>query len=54
MITGSGTALNVAFTDAVRAGLDADPLVHDPRRYLAAARLGVADVVEELLRALDS
>ncbi len=47
-----GTALNVAFTSRVRRALDADPTVVDPRRYLANARQGVADVVEELLRAL--
>lgn len=47
-----GTALNVAFTDRVRAYLEANPLVHDPRRYLAAGRDGIADVVEDLLRAL--
>jgi fructose-bisphosphate aldolase class II len=47
-----GTALNVAFTQRVRACLDENPTVHDPRRYLAAAREGIADVVEELLRAL--
>lgn len=47
-----GTALNVAFTDRVRAHLEADPSVHDPRRYLAAGREGIADVVADLLRAL--
>ena len=49
-----GTALNVAFTDQVRAFLEADPTVHDPRRYLAAARQGVAETVEELLRDLST
>ena len=44
-----GTALNVAFTSAVRSALDADPAVVDPRRYLAAAREAVADVVWQLL-----
>jgi fructose-bisphosphate aldolase class II len=47
-----GTALNVAFTRGVRAVLDRDPDVHDPRRYLAGARDAVALVVEELLTAL--
>ena len=47
-----GTALNLAFTGAVRAHLEADPQVHDPRRYLRDARLAVAGVVEELLAAL--
>jgi fructose-bisphosphate aldolase class II len=49
-----GTALNVAFTSQVRRALEADPTMHDPRRYLGAARLGIAEVVEELLRALAS
>ena len=49
-----GTALNVAFTDQVRAFLEADPTVLDPRRYLAAARQGVAETVEELLRDLST
>ena len=48
-----GTALNVAFTSRVRPALDADPAVHDPRRYLASARQGMAEVVEALLRDLD-
>jgi len=47
-----GTALNVAFTDRVRAYLVANPSVHDPRRYLAVGREGIADAVEELLQAL--
>lgn len=40
-----GTALNVAFTGEVRARLDADPRVTDPRRYLADAREAVATAV---------
>ena len=47
-----GTALNVAFTSRIRAHLEADPNVHDPRKYLAEARQAVAGVVEELLGAL--
>jgi fructose-bisphosphate aldolase class II len=47
-----GTALNVAFTAEVRAALDADTKLTDPRRYLSRARDAVADVVEELLTAL--
>jgi fructose-bisphosphate aldolase class II len=49
-----GTALNVAFTDSIRSQLAADPLVVDPRRYLAGAREAVADVVEQLLRDLSA
>ncbi|SCL71107.1 fructose-bisphosphate aldolase [Micromonospora citrea] len=44
-----GTALNVAFTDAVRAAL---PESRDPRRYLAAGRDAMAGVVERLLTLL--
>ncbi|MFC6021693.1 class II fructose-bisphosphate aldolase [Plantactinospora solaniradicis] len=43
-----GTILNVAFTDAVRAQLDAGPVV-DPRRYLAPAREAVAGTVAHLV-----
>lgn len=43
-----GTALNVAFTGRMRARLDADPRVTDPRKYLADARDAVADAVVEL------
>jgi fructose-bisphosphate aldolase, class II len=46
-----GTALNVAFTGAVRTALvDAD--LTDPRTYLAPAREAVAASVRELLEAL--
>ena len=45
-----GTALNVAFTDAVRGVLRAEPELVDPRRYLRPAREAVADVVESMLR----
>lgn len=44
-----GTALNVAFTDAVREAL---PQSRDPRRYLAAGRDAVTEVVERLLTLL--
>jgi len=47
-----GTALNVAFTGAVRACLDADPRGVDPRRYLAVARREMAATVRRLLLAL--
>jgi fructose-bisphosphate aldolase class II len=45
-----GTALNVAYTRAVRAVLDADAAVVDPRKYLAGARVAAADVVAATLR----
>jgi len=44
-----GTALNIAMTAAVREGLDADPTLVDPRRYLAPARDAMQDTVERLL-----
>jgi fructose-bisphosphate aldolase, class II len=40
-----GTALNVAFTAAVRDQLSAAPDVVDPRRYLVGARDAMAEVV---------
>ncbi|MEU5827142.1 class II fructose-bisphosphate aldolase [Micromonospora tulbaghiae] len=46
-----GTALNVAFTDAVRGAL---PASADPRRYLAAGREAMTDVVAELLTVLSA
>ncbi|MDT3399777.1 class II fructose-bisphosphate aldolase [Streptomyces sp. B1866] len=47
-----GTALNLAFTGAVRDRLAADPAVHDPRVYLAAARDAMAATAGHLLRVL--
>ena len=44
-----GTALNVAFTAAVRAALAADPGLVDPRRYLQQARAAVADQVARVI-----
>jgi fructose-bisphosphate aldolase class II len=44
-----GTALNIAFTGAVRAALD-DPAVVDPRKYLKVARAAMADTVTHALR----
>ncbi|MEV0127628.1 class II fructose-bisphosphate aldolase [Dactylosporangium sp. NPDC050688] len=44
-----GTALNVAFTGAVRSALQ-DAAVVDPRRYLKAARAAMADTVTHALR----
>jgi fructose-bisphosphate aldolase, class II len=47
-----GTALNVAFTAAVRDYLDRDPEVSDPRKYLAAARDAMAATVADLIRGI--
>ncbi|MFY0405870.1 class II fructose-bisphosphate aldolase [Solicola sp. PLA-1-18] len=47
-----GTALNVAFTGAVRARLASDDAVTDPRKYLAGARDAVSDVVAHVLGVL--
>jgi fructose-bisphosphate aldolase, class II len=44
-----GTALNIAFTDAIRATLG-DPAVVDPRKYLKVARAAMADTVTRSLR----
>jgi fructose-bisphosphate aldolase, class II len=45
-----GTALNIALTASVRAGLAADPAITDPRRYLGSAREAMS---VEALRLLD-
>lgn len=45
-----GTALNLAYTGAVRAVLEADPTLSDPRKYLVPARQAVADTVAALCR----
>ena len=47
-----GTALNIAFTGAVRSRLDSDPTVVDPRTYVAPARDAMAEVVAHALRVL--
>jgi fructose-bisphosphate aldolase, class II len=47
-----GTLLNVAFTGAVRAYLESDDLVTDPRKYLVPARTAIADAVTTLLRTI--
>ena len=49
-----GTALNVAFTGAVRACLTADPHGVDPRAYLRAAREAMAATVASLVSLLVS
>jgi fructose-bisphosphate aldolase class II len=45
-----GTALNIAFTSAVRYHLGADPAVVDPRLYLRPGRDAMTAAVEHLLR----
>jgi len=47
-----GTALNIAFTAAVRAELSADATVGDPRKYLAVARAVMSTTVAGLLRVI--
>jgi fructose-bisphosphate aldolase class II len=47
-----GTILNVAFTGAVRAHLEGDPHVVDPRKYLAPARDDLAAVVTRMIAAM--
>ena len=47
-----GTALNVAFTHAVRGALAGDERLTDPRKYLGPARDAVRDAVAELLLSL--
>ena len=47
-----GTALNVAFTGAVRESLDGNATLVDPRRYLAPARSAMSETVARALRLL--
>ena len=47
-----GTALNVAYTGAVRDSLSTDPAVTDPRKYVALGRRAIADTVSDLCRAV--
>ncbi|GAA4915921.1 fructose-bisphosphate aldolase class II [Stackebrandtia albiflava] len=47
-----GTALNVAYTAAVREHLDAHPDNVDPRKYLTAARDAMTDTVAHFLKVL--
>jgi fructose-bisphosphate aldolase, class II len=47
-----GTALNVAYTDAVRRVLEARRALSDPREYLAEAREAVAVTVADFARAI--
>lgn len=47
-----GTALNIALTGAVRAGLDADPARVDPRSYLREGRDAMTGTVIRMLAAV--
>lgn len=47
-----GTALNTAFTGAVRAHLDANPSTVDPRKYLAPAREAMTGTVAAFLKTI--
>ncbi len=47
-----GTALNLAFTAAVRSALLADPSLVDPRRYLGPARDAMSSTVAHHLRVI--
>lgn len=47
-----GTALNIAFTGAVRRTLEAGPSIVDAREYLVAAREAVAHTTEALLHVI--
>jgi fructose-bisphosphate aldolase, class II len=47
-----GTALNVAYTAAIRNVLAADPTATDPRNYLTAGRRAIGDTVADLCRAV--
>lgn len=47
-----GTALNVAYTGAIRDTLAANPAATDPRKHLAAGRLAIGDTVAALCRAV--
>ncbi|MFC6596432.1 class II fructose-bisphosphate aldolase [Kitasatospora paranensis] len=49
-----GTALNTAFTPAVRRHLAEDERVTDPRRYLAAGRAAMAEAVARLAALVSS
>ena len=48
-----GTLLNVRFTAAVRAHLDSDGEVNDPRRYLIPARTAITEAVAAMITAID-
>ena len=48
-----GTALNIAFTGAVRGYLDSEEKVVDPRKYIAQGREAMADVVAHFIDGLN-
>ena len=48
-----GTALNIAFTGAVRGYLDGQEKVVDPRKYIAQGREAMADVVARFIDVLN-
>jgi fructose-bisphosphate aldolase, class II len=45
-----GTALNIAYTGAIREALAANPSTADPRTHLSAGRKAIGDVVADLCR----
>jgi fructose-bisphosphate aldolase class II len=45
-----GTALNIAYTGAIREWLAENPTAVDPRKYAAKARESVADTAAHYLR----
>ncbi|MER7009551.1 class II fructose-bisphosphate aldolase [Dactylosporangium sp. NPDC000555] len=47
-----GTALNIAFTGAIRAAIEHDADLVDPRKYLRTARHDMAETVTKALRVL--
>jgi fructose-bisphosphate aldolase, class II len=47
-----GTALNIAYTGAVRDALSTDPMTTDPRKYLSVGRQAIAETVADLCRAV--
>ncbi|HEX3811438.1 MAG TPA: class II fructose-bisphosphate aldolase, partial [Mycobacteriales bacterium] len=49
-----GTALNIAFTGAVREFLGQDDRAVDPRKYLAPARMAMAEAVRHVVQLLAS
>lgn len=49
-----GTALTVAYTDAVRRVLASDPAITDPRDYLREARRAVSDTVVDFCRVISA
>lgn len=49
-----GTQLNIAFTTAVRARLDSDPDLVDPRRYLGAGRAALQQAADHIIALVDN